>query len=137
MKDLIRVKRLQDNIIIHSSVEYVDVPKYIAMSDVGIVPLPNHPYWRLQSPLKLLEYLAMKKPVIATDIPAHLAAIGRAKCGVYISSIEPAEIAEAIAYTYENRDKLAEWGAIGRTIVQEKYTWEKVAADLESYLLSI
>jgi glycosyltransferase involved in cell wall biosynthesis len=137
LKDLIRMEGLQDNVVIHSSVGYAEVPKYIAMSDVGIVPLPNHPYWRFQCPLKLLEYLAMKKVVIATDIPAHQSVIGREKCGVYISSIDPAEIAEAIAYTYENREKLAEWGACGRTIIEEKYKWEKVAENLESYMLSI
>jgi len=137
LKDLIRMKGLQDNVIIHNSVEYAEVPKYIAMSDVGIVPLPNHPYWRFQCPLKLLEYLAMKKVVIATDIPANQLVIGREKCGVYISSIEPAEIAEAIAYTYENREKLAGWGASGRTIIDEKYRWVKKAENLESYMLSI
>jgi glycosyltransferase involved in cell wall biosynthesis len=137
LKDLIRMEGLQDNVVIHSSVEYADVPKYIAMSDVGIVPLPNHPFWRFQCPLKLLEYLAMKKVVIATDIPAHRSVIGREKCCVYISSIEPAEIAKAMAYTYENREKLAEWGASGRTIIDEKYRWEKVAEGLENYLLSM
>jgi glycosyltransferase involved in cell wall biosynthesis len=137
LKDLIRMEGLQDNVVIHSSVEYSEVPKYIAMSDVSIVPLPNHPYWRFQCPLKLLEYLAMKKVVIATDIPAHRSVISREKCCVYISSIEPAEIAKAIEYTYENREKLAEWGASGRTIIGEKYSWEKVAKDLEDYLSSI
>jgi len=137
LKELIQKERLQDNIIIHDPVGYVEVPKYISISDVCIVPLPNHPYWRFQCPLKLLEHLAMKKVVIATNIPAHRSVIGREKCGIYISSIEPAEIAKAIAYTYENREKLAEWGASGRTIIEEKYRWEKVAENLESYMLSI
>jgi len=137
LKDLIQMKGLQDNVVIHSSVEYADVPKYIAMSDVGIVPLPNHPYWRFQCPLKLLEYLAMNKVVIVTDIPAHRLIIGNENCGIYIASTTPAEIARSIMYAYRNKEKLGEWGAIGRTIIDRKYTWEKVARDLENYLLSI
>jgi glycosyltransferase involved in cell wall biosynthesis len=137
LKDLIRTKGLKNSVVIHSPVEYVDVPKYIAMSDVCIVPLPNHPYWRFQCPLKLLEYLAMKKVVILTDIPAHRLIIGNESCGIYITSTNPAEIARSIMYVYQNKEKLGEWGAIGRTIIERKYTWEKVAKDLEDYLLSI
>jgi hypothetical protein len=40
----------------------------------------------------------MEKAVILTDIPAHRAVIGEAKCGVYISSVNPMEIAKAIEY---------------------------------------
>ena len=137
LRDLIREKELQNNVIIHGPVEHVEVPKFIEMCDIGIVPMPNHPYWQTQSPLKLLEYLAMSKVVVLTSIPAHWAVVGKEKCGIYISSAEPVEIAKSIIYTYDNREELRSWGASGRRIVEEKYTWEKVAADLESYLLSI
>jgi len=88
-------------------------------------------------PLKLLEYLAMKKVVIVTDILAHRLVVGTEKCGIYVSSVKPTEIAKSIMYAYRNREKLEEWGAAGRTIIDEKYSWEKVAKDLESYLLSL
>lgn len=137
LKDLVQEKGLQDNVIIHDSVDYTDVPKYIAMSDVGIVPLPNHVYWRFQCPLKMLEYLAMEKVVVATDIPAHRSIIGETKCGIYITSIRPSEIAKAIEYTYHNKERIAEWGKFGRSIIENGYTWEKIARDLEKYLLSL
>jgi glycosyltransferase involved in cell wall biosynthesis len=125
----------EDRIIFHKKVPYDEVPKYIAMSDVGIVPLPDSAVWRFQCPLKLIEYLAMKKVVIATDIPANREIIAKNKCGIYISSTDPKEIAEAIAFAYSNRETLKEWGASGRLIVEEKYTWEKIAKDFESFLL--
>jgi glycosyltransferase involved in cell wall biosynthesis len=137
LKDLVHVKGLQNNVIISDPVKYEDVPKYIAMSDVCIVPLPNHPYWRFQCPLKLLEYLAMEKVVILTDIPAHRAVINDAECGIYISSVNPTRIAEAIRYVHFNMDSLKEWGKIGREIVKREYVWEKVAKNLVAYLSSI
>ena len=137
LKDLIQQEDLQHNVIVHDPVDQSKVPEFIGMSDLCIVPLPNHPYWRFQCPLKLLEYLAMEKVVIATDIPAHRLVIGEEKCGIYVSSAEPQEIAKAIVYAYRNKEKLAEWGKSGRAIVEEKYTWEKVAEDLKNYLLSI
>ena len=137
LKSLIQKEHVQDNVVIHDPIAQFEVPKFIGMSDVCIIPLPCHPYWRFQSPQKLLEYLAMEKTVILTDIPAHRAIVGEAKCGIYISSVKPIEIAKAIEYVYCNKKNLKAWGKIGREIIKREYTWEKVAKDLENYLLSI
>lgn len=131
---LIRRNKLQDRVIIHAPVDYVNVPRYIAICDVGIVPLPDIRDWRHQCPLKLIEYLAMEKTVIATDIPANREVIGMDKSGIYVASADPEKIAKAIAYVYDNRGRLKEWGSSGRTIVTKKYDWKKVAENLERYL---
>lgn len=137
LKELVEKDHLHSNVIIHNQVDYEDVPKYISMSDVSIIPLPDMHYWRSQSPLKLLEYLAMKKVVITSDIPAHRAIIGERPCGIYIPIVKPLEIANSIKYALENKGKLDGWGEIGRTIIKEGYTWQEIAGDLERYLSSI
>jgi len=137
LKDIIRELDLQNMVIVHDAVSYPEVRKYMAMCDVGIVPLPNLSDWRYQSPLNLLECLAMKKAVIATDIPANREILRESKCGIYASSANPEEIAKAIAYAYENRTELRNWGAFGRIIVEKGYSWEKVAENLETYLLKL
>lgn len=129
--------KLEDNVIIHDPVDYRDVPKYIAMSDVGVVVLPDIPDWRNQCPLKLLEYLAMKKPVILTDIAANREIVGDSKCAIYVPSCNPSKIADALEYAFDNRDRLKEWGEYGRAIVIKKYSWDKVVDDREEHLLSI
>jgi glycosyltransferase involved in cell wall biosynthesis len=128
---------IPNNVIFRGKVPYADVPKYIAMSDLPIVPLPNSSNWRNQSPLKLLEYLAMEKVVVLTDIPAHREILGKSKNGIYISSTDPKEIAEAIAYAYRNRENLSKWGTFGRAIIQDRYTWEKIAKEFKNYLLRL
>lgn len=133
---LVHKEWFQDKVIIHAPVDYMDVPKYIAMCDVGVVPLPDLPDWRHQCPLSLLEYLAMGKVVIATDIPANREVIGKSKCGIYVSSANPKQIAKAIICAHDNRERLKEWGSHGRTIINEKYSWRRVAEDLENYLLA-
>ncbi|MGB9615269.1 MAG: glycosyltransferase family 4 protein [Fervidobacterium sp.] len=135
LRELIKVKGLQNNVIIHEPVKYIDVPKYIAMSDVCIVPLLNHPYWRFQCPLNLLEYLAMEKVVILTDIPANNHIVGKKQCGIYISEATPIEIAKGIEYAYHNKSKLSIWGKTGRSIIEKYYSWDIVASHLEKYLL--
>lgn len=134
LEELVKKEHLEKNVVIHNPVPYSEVPKYIAMSNVCISPLPFHPYWRFQSSLKLLEYMSMRKTTILTRIPAHIEVVGDAKCGIYISSAKPEEIAEAILLAYERRDQLDELGKTGRKIVVERYTWDKVSGDLDNYL---
>jgi glycosyltransferase involved in cell wall biosynthesis len=129
-----RNEEITDRVIIHDPVDYSEVPRYIAMADVCIVPLPNIADWRYQNPLKLIEYLAMKKAVIATDIPANRALIGEEKCGLYLSSTSPEEIAKTILYAYANREILEKWGASGRLLVKEEYDWKAVARSFEKNL---
>jgi glycosyltransferase involved in cell wall biosynthesis len=137
MRRSIQDNGLQDRVILHDAVDHAEVPKYIAMCDVGIVPLLDLPQWRNQCPLKLLEYLAMEKVVILTDIPCHREIVGTDKCGIYMSSISPSGIAMSIAFAYDNKEKLEEWGAKGRVIVKDKYTWGKIAQNLDDYLRRI
>ena len=136
-KRMIRELGIQNMVIVHGRVAYAEVPKYVSMCDVGIVPLPNSSDWRYQCPLNLLEYLSMKKVVIATDIPANRVVLGECGCGIYASSADPREIAKSIVYAYENRKMLRKWGDCGRIIVEERYSWMKVAENFEAYLLQL
>lgn len=48
-----------------------EVPNHIAGIDVGISHLPDRFIFRVSFPLKILEYRAANKPVIASDINCH------------------------------------------------------------------
>lgn len=137
LRTLVKSRMVQENVVIHDGVDYSEVPKYIAMCDVGIVPLPDLPYWRSQCPLNLLEYLAMKKPVIVSDIPANREIVGNGRFALYISSSKPEEIARALTSAYLNREELKRAGESARNVVTQKYNWKIAAESLASYLLSI
>ena len=47
-----------------------DVPRYIAACDVCLLPYQINEWTRNIDSLKLYEYLACGKPVVATDVPA-------------------------------------------------------------------
>ena len=116
-------------------VRYEDLPAYISTCDVGIIPLPPEDEWCWESsPLKTLEYLAMSKPIIATNIPFHKRVFTKGNCGVLIKNSEPDSIASAIHFLYNNREKLDEMGKIGREIVEKYYTWNEKAQDLEEFI---
>jgi glycosyltransferase involved in cell wall biosynthesis len=134
IKALVHDRGLEGRVILHDVVDYTEVPKYIAMSDAGIVPLPKLSDWIHQCPLNLLEYLAMEKPVILTDILGNRSIVGDSKCGTYVADANSCEFAKAIMHLHDNKKMLKQWGAQGRRIVREKYDWSKVAELFEQYL---
>ncbi|MEX0816680.1 MAG: glycosyltransferase [Gaiellales bacterium] len=48
---------------------YAELPPYVAAFDVGLIPYQLNPYTRSCFPLKVFEYLAAGKPVVASGVP--------------------------------------------------------------------
>src|SRR5208282_5222850 len=91
-----RAHHLEDVVKLRGPVDISEVPKYIAACDAGIVPLPDHIWWRYQCPIKVLEYLAMNKPMIVSDIPAHRWIIGNDPVALYLKGTDPHSIADGV-----------------------------------------
>ena len=137
IKHYVEKNGFQDRIFIHNPVDYDDVPKYIAMSNIGILTLPDIFDWRYQCPLKLLEYLSMQKAVILTDIESHREIVNKNKCVILIKTINEKEIAKAIMHAYEHQMYFNKMGLDGRKIVEERYSWEKIAKDFDDYVSNL
>jgi glycosyltransferase involved in cell wall biosynthesis len=96
--------------------------------------MPDNIDYRYQNPIKVLELLAMNKPIIASDIPAHRWIIGNAPVALYLKGTDPVSIAEgvqAFLASFENLNP-----KLGENIVRERFTPEKVADILENQIRS-
>lgn len=128
---------LESRVYILPPMSYYEIPKYIRYCDCGIMPYPDIEYWKNNSPIKLLEYLAMGKVVICTNLLPFRDVMGNNKCAYYINNNEPVLIANAINYCYKNRDLLGKWGNDGIGIVRERYTWGKQAENLIGFISNL
>lgn len=57
------------NVVWTGLVPYEKLPRVVAAFDVGLIPYVENEYTRNVFPLKLFEYLAAGKPVVATGLP--------------------------------------------------------------------
>jgi glycosyltransferase involved in cell wall biosynthesis len=127
-----------ENIEFFPKVNYEKISEYIFSSDIGIIPLPTeNKWWYSSAPLKTLEYLAMEKPIIVTNIPFHQRIFEKGHCGVLLEENSPEAIAEAITHLYQNKDKSILMGKKGRDIVEKYYTWDYKAMEVEEFLENI
>jgi glycosyltransferase involved in cell wall biosynthesis len=137
LREMVRQKHLENTVFFHEKVLYQRIPEILAKCDVGILPFPDSIWWRVSSPLKLMEYLAMEKPVIVTDIVAHRSVIKESPCGIYIRSNRPEDIVGGILKAYTKRGQMATFGKFGRDIIERNYTWEIQAQRLVEYFKSL
>jgi glycosyltransferase involved in cell wall biosynthesis len=87
-----------DLVTLHGRVPIDDLPGLIAAHDVGIVPSIHEPYLEYSLSTKLLEYVAMGVPVIASDLATNRAHFGDDAI-LFMRGGDPASLADAIRRT--------------------------------------
>jgi glycosyltransferase involved in cell wall biosynthesis len=137
IRRLVRENRLGDVCTISRPVPYEDVPQIIKNCDLPVIPFPRFIGWRVSSPLKLLEYLAMGKAVVLTNIEAHRDVVDGSGFAFFTETSDPEHIAAAIEGTYRIRDRLEKLGQGARDLALRKYTWGRQAQELLSFLDSL
>jgi glycosyltransferase involved in cell wall biosynthesis len=137
IKDLSKLAEnigVKEQIDILPTVEYNKIAHYISRADIGVIPLPpENKWWQVSAPLKTLEYLAARRPIIVTNIPFHIKIFKKGNCGVLLESGSPRDIAQGITKLYEDKDDLKIMGEEGRKIVEKFYTWDIIARDVEDF----
>lgn len=137
LKALVHQLKLNDSVHFHGAVAYHEIPAFISKADVGIIPLPDELCWQVSSPLKLIEYLAMAKPVILSPIEAHTSVLNNCPAAIFLESTKPEDISDGIIKAYRMRQQLPEIGIEGRKFVMNNFTWDHQATKLEKFIKNL
>jgi glycosyltransferase involved in cell wall biosynthesis len=81
-------------------------------------------------PIKLFEYLACEKPVVASNFQEISKVVKEADCGILVDPTNVDEIANAILYLLEHPEEAKRMGENGRRAVEERYNWDKMEEKL-------
>jgi glycosyltransferase involved in cell wall biosynthesis len=112
----------QENVHLLGPQPYAALPQFVAAFDVCLIPYANNAYTRSCFPLKLYEYLAAGRPVVATGLPAL------AEMGPDVQLVDgPDEFAKAVAAAITNDDEAAR---ARRVKSASAHTWDHRAATL-------
>lgn len=133
--ELLRLSRelgVEDRFIFTGVVAYDRVPVYINASDVCVAPfiLARNAKIGL-SPLKLYEYMACGKPVVASDISGVSDLLEASKGGLPVIPENPEALSDAILKLLENQDLRNKMGFKGLSYVIENHSWYSVAKHVD------
>lgn len=130
INDIRLANHLEDKIILTGKQPYEQLAEYIACADVCLLPAYNNEIMRDIVPIKLYEYMAMRKPVISTKLPGVMKEFGEGNGVIYIEKPEGA-LKKAIEIIYGGN--LTEEGNKARKFV-EKLDWENITDEFEHTL---
>jgi len=120
-------KELGTDIILTGFLPPKDVVSHYYLGDVFVCASQ----WR--EPLARVHYEAMAAglPIITTDKGGNAEVVRGAGNGIVISEYnQPQAFADAITYLLDQPSIALEMGKAGRNLAEDKYSWERVAADL-------
>lgn len=103
--------------------------------DVGIMPLDDSDLSRGKCSFKMLQYMAVGLPVIASPygMNADVLALGN----VGFAAITQAEWAAAFSQCFESRAVLSSYGAISSRLVQREFSVKKISSRIHSAFMGL
>lgn len=118
------------NVGVVGHIPQTDLATYLYAADVLL--LPTSQSWALSevtSPLKLFEYMAVKRPIVSSDLPTIRTVLRDQENGRLVEPDEPIAFQAAIAHLLDSPE-------VARTLAERAYetvqafTWEKRAAKI-------
>jgi glycosyltransferase involved in cell wall biosynthesis len=103
------------------------VAPLLAAADCLVLPHARASAERYLSPLKIFEYLAAGRPIVATDLPATQGILCDGENALVVPPDDPERLAAAIARATTDRALAARLGAAAAASAR-RHTWEQRAA---------
>lgn len=109
-----------------------EIPKYLLCADVCVDSFPNELYYAAAHPIKLLEYGACRKPIVATKVSETAKLMQNGKFGYLAESEDPKSYANCITNALDG-EKLDDTVNFSNH-VRENFSWETISENLERIL---
>jgi glycosyltransferase involved in cell wall biosynthesis len=114
-----RARGVSDKLILTGAVPYRNIPAYIAALDICVIPGSNE----YRSPIKLFEYMAMAKPVVAPRYQPIEAIVTHDVDGLLFDANDRESLKGVLVEAMADPDKRQRIGVAARQTIIERHTW--------------
>ncbi len=113
-------------------ISWADVVRYLITADICVDPDPSNPFTDRSTMLKMMEYMALGKPIVAFDLPEHR--VTAQEAAVYVRPNGELEMARQIVKLAGDPARREEMSRFGRLRAQSELAWpHQEGALLEAY----
>ncbi|MFJ9037799.1 glycosyltransferase family 4 protein [Streptomyces sp. NPDC102406] len=128
MVELSRELGLCDQVEFTGRIPDADLVRYLSTADVCLSPDPRNPLNDVSTMNKVLEYMAMGRPIVSFDLREARVSAGEA--AVYAPANDEAAFAKLVALLLDDPEKRARMGRIGQERVTGELSWRNSQASL-------
>ncbi|MFW9818370.1 MAG: glycosyltransferase [Candidatus Thorarchaeota archaeon] len=113
---------------------FFEITEYIELSDLCLMSFDLNEITREITPVKILEYIAMKKPVLSNSLPGVINEIGKDNGVIYAKNQH--ELIKKIEPLSLEKEKLREIGNNGFNFIKKYYTWPIILREFKTILIN-
>lgn len=124
---------LRGRLILTGRQPYEEIPHYLAAADVCLLPFHRNEVTEHVVPIKIYEYMAAGKPVIASELPGVMQDIPRGNGVLYVGTAS--ECVRAIPKLVLDSEKAKNHGEKARAFVEAHCDWERLTLQFEEVLM--
>jgi glycosyltransferase involved in cell wall biosynthesis len=124
-----------DWVIMTGKVPFFEITEYIELADLCLMSFDLNDVTKDITPVKIMEYMAMKKPVLSNSLPNVVREIGHNNGVIFASN--QAELIKKIGELTGKKDRLNEIGLQGFDLIKKHYVWPKILNKLKKIIISL
>ncbi|MFC6067124.1 glycosyltransferase family 4 protein [Streptomyces ochraceiscleroticus] len=128
MVELSRQLGLSEQVQFTGRIPDADLVRYLSTADVCLSPDPRNPLNDVSTMNKVLEYMAMGRPIVSFDLREARVSAGDA--AVYAPANDEAEFARLIALLLDDPEQRARMGKTGQERISGPLSWRNSQASL-------
>ncbi|MBE7432452.1 MAG: glycosyltransferase family 4 protein [Anaerolineales bacterium] len=128
LKKQATILNLDEFVMFTGYVPHEEVAKYISAADLCVAPEKPNPFNHYSTIIKVMEYMALGKPVVAFDLIEHRYSAHDA--ALYAVNGEELDFARKIALLMDNTEQREEMGKLGKARVEDVLAWRHQAKAL-------
>ncbi|MCK4993860.1 MAG: glycosyltransferase family 4 protein [Candidatus Omnitrophica bacterium] len=128
LRTLASALEIEENIIFTDSVSHKEVPLFMAAADIAIACFEDNDITRCKSPLKIAEYMACGKPIVASNVGEVKNMLGGV--GVMTEPDNPEDLARGIIKLLEDEPLRKRLSQKARDRAEVIYNWRNTSDNL-------
>lgn len=122
--------QIEKEVILTGSVPFEKVLVYLSAADVLVLPMENNPIEKARFPIRLGDYLASGKPIVASAVGEVKYYLEKNKAGLVNNPRSIDELAENIIKLIKNKSLSQEISQNARNLAKRELAWGKIANKL-------
>jgi len=128
LKRLANELKLEDFVWFTGWIPDEDLLRYLSTADICVDPNPSSPLNDVSTWIKVMEYMALGKPIVSFDLKETR--ITAQEAAIYVPPNKEEEFAKAIVRLMDNPLERAHMGSFGYKRVRDELAWEHVSRNL-------